>query len=293
MPLTIKTNNTSVDDVFATYKAEIRLTMIEEDVTSRHVDRTTLPKNSGTSWNEAKITQPDAAAWNEGEPHPEATMTSTNLQITPAMSGLKLVITRRHMEMAQEDLGAKIAQVIGKALANYKDDQLVTDFDSGAISIPGAGNALSMGVIRAGLSRIRNGNGSGEPYTGSDFHCVLHPYALHDILESIGNYTSGNPQNTEPGMPQDLLKKYAIYNILGVQFEQDSNITVDGSDDAKSGLFAREAIRLVDFNMPDTDKEFDKDTKTWAFFGDQDFGHGVYNTSWLVELYSDVLAPTV
>lgn len=170
----IRTNNTTIDDVFRTYKSKIRMTMVEEDVTSKHVDRTTLPTGEGLTWNEAKITQPDAGAWNEGEPHPEATMTSTNLQITPAQSGLKIIITKRHQRMAQEDLANKISKVIGSALANYKDDQLITDFSSGAIALPGAGSALTMGIIRACLARVRHGNG-GEPYHGSDLHGIVHP----------------------------------------------------------------------------------------------------------------------
>jgi hypothetical protein len=291
MALTIKTTNATIDDVFTTYKAAVRMTMVEGDITARHVDRTTLPNHEGLTWNEAKITQPDAGAWQEGEPHPETTMTSTVLQITPAQSGLKVLVTSRHLNMAPAELGGKIAKVIGVALDNYKDDQLVLDFDSGAISIPGAGSAFSAGVARAARARIRHGN-AGEPYHGNDFHGVLQPYTMHDLMESMGGYSSGNPTNTDPGLTQDILKKYAVYEWFGIQFEEDSNITTDASDDAKSAIFAREALRLVDFAAPKTDKEYIKDTGVHVFYGDQDFGHGVYYTNWLAEIYADVLAPT-
>lgn len=296
MAVVIKTNNATVDDVFETFKASTRMTMVDSDIVARHVDRTTLPKNAGTSWNEPKLSQPDASAWNEGEPHPEASLTSSNLQITPGLSGLKILITKRHMEMANESLGNKIGQVEGKALGKYKDRNLISLFDSFTASIPGAGSALTMGNFRAARARVRTGNSNGgsqgEPYGGNDYHAILHPYQMHDLLESIGNYSSNNPTNAEQGVPGELIRKYAIYNIIGVEVEEDANLDEDSSNDTKGALFAREAIRLVDFNTPDFDKEYDKDTGTWIFYGDQDFGSGLYSLVWGTELYSDITVPS-
>ncbi len=296
MPVVIKTNNVSVDDVFETSKASVRLTMVDSDIVAKHVDRDTLPKHSGLSYNEPKITQPEASVWNEGEPHPEATLTSSNLQITPALSGLKIIITKRHMEMASEDLGPKIGKVQGVALGQYKDKNLISLFDSFTASLPGAGSALTLGNIRAARARIRTGNSNagstGEPYNGNDFHGILHPYQMHDLLESAGGgYGSGHP-TMDQGIPGELIKKYATYELAGITFEEDANLVEDASNDTKGAVFAREAIRLVDFNMPDLDKEYDKDTGSWIFYADQDFGSGLYSLVWGTEIYSDITVPT-
>lgn len=286
----IKTGNATVDDVFTTYKADIRLTMDDMGIVEKFVNRETLPKNEGTTWNRAKLSRATSYSWNEGEPHPEVSLTSSLQTITPAQNGLKVGITQRHMDMAQENLGSKIAKVIGQALSVYKDEQLISNFDSFTASLPGANTALTLGGIRAAVARIRDG--SGEPYNGSSIYGILHPFQMHDVLESAGNYSSGNPQLGDSGVPDELMRKYIVANLVGVAFAQDANIATDGSDDAKGAVFAREAIDLIDFTMPDTDKEFDKDTKSWFFYGDQDFGHGVYSLTWGVEIYSDVTAPT-
>lgn len=290
MPTVIRTDNSTVDDVFETFIAEARTTMDDYGLVEKTFDRTTLPKNAGRAYNEPKLSRTTAARWNEGEPHPEATLTSTNLHITPYMSGLKVPITRRHMEMANENYGAKLGQAIGQALAVFKDTELITNFDTFTAELPGAGSAFTLGGARAAAARIFRG--SGEPYKGNELFGILHSYQMHDLLESVGNYSSGNPTNADPGIPADLLKNYEVTRLAGITFTKDDNIAADGSDDAKGGIYARQAVRLIDFNMPDTYKEENKDTGTWIFYGDQDFGHGIYVNAWGVCILSDVTAPT-
>lgn len=293
MPLVIKTNNASIDDVFETSIAEIRLTMDDFDIIAPLVDRTTMQKNSGLTYNEPKLSRVTAARMNEGEPHFEQTMTSSNLQVTPSLSGLKLIITKRHTEMATENLGTKIAQAQSQALGVYKDVQLATNFDLFTAELPGAGSALSFGNFRAGRARIRNGNTTGEPYKGKSIRSILHPYQYLDLLDSINNLNSGSLVTADVGVPAELVKNYNVSNIVGVSVVEDANLSVDASDDTHGSMFAMEAIRLVDFDMPELDKEIDKDTLSWIFYAHQDFGHTIYQLGWGADIYSDVTAPTV
>jgi hypothetical protein len=75
----------------------------------------------------------------------------------------------------------------------------------------------------------------------------------------------------------------------------DGNITIDSADDAKGGVFAKEAIILVQGMAPKTETQRRPDIGGGAdiLYIRDEYAYGERQAGcWLYELYSDATAPT-
>jgi len=82
--------------------------------------------------------------------------------------------------------------------------------------------------------------------------------------------------------------------IAGAQLYPDGNITIDSSDDAKGGVFAQEAIVLVQGRAPRMVAERAEEigggaTRVYHY---DEFAFGERLDTWGCEIYSDATAPT-
>ena len=82
--------------------------------------------------------------------------------------------------------------------------------------------------------------------------------------------------------------------IAGAQLYPDGNITIDGSTDAKGGVFAQEALIIVQGRAPRMVAVRAEDigggaTKVYHY---DEYAYGERQDKWGVELYSDATAPT-
>jgi len=124
------------------------------------------------------------------------------------------------------------------------------------------------------------------------FRCVLHPYQIHDIEDEItagvGTYIVGE------GLTARVFKEKFRGMIHEAQLYSNGNITVDGSGDMKGGVFAEEALVIVQGRAPRLHTEWTPKigggaTKVYHF---DEYAYGERQDLWGGEIYSDATAPT-
>lgn len=271
--------------------ASARQVREHEGVMPQLVDKVTLGEGDGLDWNEISLAQLTAQAVTEStELNNPQQVSDTLFRITPTVVGLMTLITDRVAKRISRKAYAKVGSLAQNAVQRKKDEDGLTVLDGATTSLSGAGTTLTSGVIAAATSRIQgNATEPGNP----PFRCVLHPFQIKDIWDEItapvGTY------DISEGMTARVFKEGFSGMIGSAQVYGDGNITVDASDDAKGGVFAKEAIVLVQgrgIRTPTERKENIGGGATAMYIYDE-FAYGERSAgNWLLEVYSDATSPT-
>jgi len=261
-------------------------------VMAQLVDRATLGVGMGLTWQEVSFDQLNAQDITENtELENPQQVSDTNLAITPTVVGVQVRITDRVKDRIVKVAYAKIGGLAQNAVERKKDEDGITVLDSGATTAsPGAGATLTAGHIYASVSNIQ-GN-STEPAM-PPFRAVLHPYQIKDLEDELVAGISSAPLMEGP-TAQVFTQGWKL-PINGCEVYPDGNITPDASDDAKGGVFAKEAIILVQGRAPravPVRREHIGGGATDVYHYDE-YAYGVRSsTNWLYEIQSDATAPT-
>lgn len=284
------TTTGSLADSLPTVIASARLVREQEGVMPQLVDKVTLGEGVGLSWNEISLAQLTAQSITETtELDNPQQLDDTLLTVTPTVVGIETVITDRVAARISKNVYAKLGSLAQNAVQRKKDEDGLSMLDSFSTSIGGAGTTLTSGHIGAAMAQIQ-GN-STEPGK-APFRCVLHPYQAHDIEDEIvagvGTYPVGE------GLTARVFSEGFSGMIAGAQVYLDGNISADSSDDAKGGVFAQEALVLVQGRAPRAvavRAENIGGGATKMYFYDE-YAYGERQDAWGCEIYSDATAPT-
>ena len=279
------TTSSSIGHVVDTVIAEARRTQMHRTVMEPLVRTYRVSKGAGDRLEIPKFGTVTAGALVEGTDmtNPQ-TLTTTKLTITPGEVGAQIVVTDRALCTAREDMSRAAGRVLGDAIAQKLDKDLLGLLDGFSTSLGGAGTNITMGHLRAAVSRL---HGAAQPAPKPHF-AVLHPYQAHDLAADI------SPTGTYPvpsGISQTVLENHWVTRAFGVDVFQAGNLTVDANDDAKGGLFSKEAIVLVVFKDWAVERERDASLRAWELNVVADYGFGEYEDSWGVELLFDAATP--
>jgi hypothetical protein len=175
------------------------------------------------------------------------------------------------------------------AIQRKKDEDGLTVLDGFSNSYCGAGSTLTSGHISAAMALVQ-GNTT-EP-AKPPFRCVLHPYQIKDIEDEIIAGVGTYP--IEEGLTARVFSEGFRGMIAGAQVYPDGNMTIDSAADAKGGVFAQEAILLVQGRAPRMVAVRAEDigggaTKVYHY---DEYAYGERLDTWGVEIYSDATAPT-
>lgn len=286
------THVTNLADSLPTIIASARIVREYEGVMVRLSDRTDLSKNSGLSWNEISLAQLNAQGVTETtELNNPQQIADTLFTITPVMVGVQTIITDRTMMRISVNVAAQIGKLAQNAIQRKKDEDGLTALDGATTSLGGAGTTFSSGLVAAAASRIR-GNTT-EPGMGA-LYTVLHPFQVKDIqdelVQGVGTYA------IPAGLTADVFRQGFKGTLYGTEIYEDGNITIDASDDAKGGVFVREALVLVDGRRgpwTETDRlgRYGGGANEMILYDEYAWGERSAG-NWLYELYSDATAPT-
>ncbi len=286
--------NTTTDalaDSLPTVIASARIVREFEGVVPQLVEQVTLEQGTGLSWSEISLAQLTAQAVTETTKldNPQQ-LSDTIFSITPTVVGIHTLITDRVAARISKKSYAKVGSLAQNAIQRKKDEDGLTVLDGASTSLGGAGNTLVTGVIAAAGVRITsNPTEPGNP----PLRAVLHGYQIKDIYDELVAGMDTYP--TPEGPSARVFKEGFRGQISGVQIFEDGNISIDSSDDAKGGVFAREGIVLVQGRAPRTETRREPDigggaTSVWLY---DEYAYGERSAgNWLYEVYTDATAPT-
>lgn len=230
--------------------------------------------------------QASAESVGEGEDfaNPTTWSKSTEATFTPAEIMVQGILTDRRIETDPDDARRDLSIELGNAIATKIDVDLVTLFDSFTNAVGTANTALTINKVAAGISQLRNALASPPLYI------VLHPYGWHDIWDELGTPASqyaflGDQANA-------ALRNFFVGDWLNIAWFISANISVDDDDDAKGGLFNREALALDTRKAPLFEVERDPSLRAYELNFSAGYAHGVRRNDFGREVVHDATAPT-
>ena len=285
------TTTDALQDSLPTVKSEARIVREHEGVMQQLVDKYTLGKNIGNTWEEVSLAQLTAQTITETTELDNPQQLSDALfQVTPTDIGLCTFITDRVAARISKNSYARTGSLVQNAIERKKDLDGITVLDGATTSLCGTGTTLSSGYIRAAVSRIQtDANEPGIP----PFRCVLHGYGVKDIedelLAGVGTYPVGE------GLTARVFAEGFKGMIGQAQVYIDGNITVDSTPDAKGGVFSQQAIVLIQGRAPRIYTKFDPALGgggNYLYHYDE-YAYGERSVgNWLYEIFHDATAPT-
>lgn len=284
------TTTGSLADSLPIVLSSARIVREHEGVMPQLCDKVTLGEGIGTTWNEVKYDQLEAQAVTETtELDNPQQVSDTMFTVTPTVIGIETVITDRVSARITPIGFAKLGSLSQNAMQRKKDEDGLAVLDGFSNSYCGAGATLTSGHIAAGMAIIQgNATEPGNP----PFRCVLHPYQVKDIEDEIiaGVGVYAIPE----GLTARVFTEGYRGMVAGAQLYPDGNIAVDASSDAKGGVFAEQAIVLVQGRSPRmvavrAENIGGGATKVYHY---DEYAYGERADHWGVELYSDATAPT-
>jgi len=284
------TTTGSLADSLPTIIASARIVREFEGIMPQLVEKQTLGEGTGLSWHEVKFDRLTAQPVTETTKLDNPQQLSDSLfTVTPTVCGIETCITDRVAARISKNAYAKIGALHQNAMQRKKDEDGLDMLDGFSNSYCGAGSTLTSGHIAAAMALIQgNATEPGKP----PFRCVLHPYQIHDIEDQIvagvGTYNLGE------GLTARVFSEGFKGMIAGAQVYPDGNISIDASTDAKGGVFAQDAIVLVQGRSPRVVTVRDEAlgggaTKLYHY---DEYAYGERLDTWGTEIYSDCTVPT-
>ena len=286
-------NNTtdSLADSLPSVISDARIVREQEGGIDQLCDRKTLGQGIGLSWNEISLAALTAMAVTEDTvmDNPQQ-LADTLFTITPTVIGIETLITDRVAARISKNVFAKTGGLAQNAMQRKKDQDGITVLDGATTALCGAGSTLTTGHITAAVRRITsNATEIGKP----PIYIVLHGYQIKDLedelLAGVGTYA------IPEGMTARVFTEGYRGKIASAAIYENGNITIDSSDDAKGGVFAKEAIVLVQGRSPraETRRRPNIGGGATSIYHYDEYAYGERSAgNWLYEVYSDATAPT-
>jgi len=285
------TNTGSLADSLPTTIDSARIIRDHEVVFPALTTRITMPENQGLTFDEVSLAALTAQSITETTilDNPQQ-IQDTLFQIEPQQSAVQTLVTDKVRRRISANVAAQMGVLAGNAMDLKKEKDGLAILDGATTSLGAAGSPLASSSISAAVSRIR-GN-STEPGKGP-IYTVLHPNQIYDIQTEI--VTGVGTYNIPEGLTEEVFRKGFSGSLFSSEVYASGNITVDASDDAKGGVFAKEAIILVQGYAPhgETMRRPDIGGGADVMYLFDEYAYGERSAgNWLFEVYTDAANPS-
>ncbi len=260
-------------------------------VMTQHVDKVTLGKGIGLTFNEVTLAQLVASSIAEdGELDNPQEISDTLFTITPTVVGIHTFISDRVRVRISPKSFTKMGQLAQNAIERKKGQDAITVLDGASTSLCGTATTFASGYITAAAARIKANTTESGP---DPIVAILHNYQIKDIEDEIIGGIGTYPIPT--GMSAETFQNGFKGKIGNVMVYEDGNITPNSTPDVKGGVYSFQAIVLVQGRSPwkETRREPQKGgggDSIWLYdeyaFGERSAGN------WMFEMMSDATAPT-
>jgi len=224
-------------------------------------------------------------------------ITDTSMTITPAEFGAQVVLSDLMMMTVRDEFFRVAGRVLADSFIRQQEQVLCDDFDNYAVALGSAGTALTVGHAMAGNAAIKynppadgTAGRGGEPAPDPTY--LIHtPAGLHSLAKNMagGIGATGATQNA----PNLSKGSFELVSVPGMTIKSSIDINKDSSDDAKGGLFSKEAQILVELGGgPGVEKERDASLRGWELNFVGRWARGEYLDLWGREMNFDSARPT-
>lgn len=229
------TTSSTLDDLFANIIAQARFTAEEESLMLGLVTQYNIGDEAGKTIQVAKYPAVTAADLTEGTDMSSSTVSTSSVSITVGEVGAQVVLTDL-AAMGAGNPAEELGTVLGNAIATKMDADLIALFDGFSTSFGAAAQEITVADLFKAAATLRNNKAQG------DIFAVVNPFQAYqlkaNLTNTFANPNGGDAQNTA------MVNAY-VGTIAGIDIYESSNVTVDGSGDAKGAVFSREALAIA------------------------------------------------
>ena len=229
------TTSTTLDDLFANIIAQARFTAEEESLMMGLVTQYNIGDEAGKTIQVPKYPAITAADLTEGTDLTSTTVSTSSVDITVGEDGAQVVLTDL-AAMGAGNPAEELGTVLGNAIATKMDADLIALFDGFSTSFGAAAQEITVADLFKAAATLRNNKAQG------DIFAVVNPFQAYqlkaNLTNTFANPNGGDAQNTA------MVNAY-VGTIAGIDIYESSNVTVDGSGDAKGAVFSREALAIA------------------------------------------------
>ena len=223
-------------------------------------------------------------------------MQDTNVQITPAEVGVKIILTDKLIRDDQEDVKAAAGRILGNAMEKKRDQDLLGQLDDGTLSLGGTGSTLAMGEVAAARALLSgNATATGGP-APLPYVFVHHPFALLDLVDVVTPLLSvaGTFTSASGAVGDAILREYIVGRLFGMSVIEDGNLDISQNTSGKGGVFSTGmggSIILATANEWSVEPQRDASLRGWELNIVGEYGVGEYLAGWIVEMQFDTTTP--
>jgi N4-gp56 family major capsid protein len=271
------TTSSSLDDLFVNIVAEARMAAEENSIMRNLVTNYNIGSVAGTTIQVPKYSTVSAADLTEGTDMSSTEVTTSSVSIAVGEVGVQAFLT----DMATMGAGnpaQEIGTLLGNAIARKIDEDLIALFDGFGTSFGGTGTELSVADIFKAAATLRNAKVNGQ------LVAVVNPLQAYALKANLTN-TFANPNGGD--LQNEAMRNGFVGSIAGVDIYESAHVAIDGSGDAKGGVFAPEALALAmkrDFVI---EPERNASLRGWELNATAVYGVGELDDAYGVEMYFD------
>ena len=232
--------------------------LVEKFSLSKGAKQVTVPKVSSMSMS-------DLTDGQDIVDEEEIGMSTTDL--TASEVGAKIIITDKLLRQANDNVFTIVGRQMGDGMARKKDGDVLDLYDSFSRDL-GGNKVLTTALLGACIATAKANK------FGNDLYFIHHPNAIYalasDTLTGLGNH--GIPE----GYSADLLKNFwsGLKPLNGVPVFEDGNLVdnIDGTNDAKGFIGAREAIAYLESVEQNVERQRDASLRATEVVMTSDYG---------------------
>ena len=271
------TTSTTLDDLFANIILQARFTAEEESLMLGLVTRYDIGEVAGKTVQVPKYPAITAGALTEGTDMSSTTVSTTSQTITVSEVGAQVILTDL-AAMGAGNPAEELGTVLGNAIATKIDTDLIALFDGFSTSLGGAGTEITVADLMKAAATLKTNKARGQ------MAAVVHPYHAYQLKANLTN-TFVNPNGGD--LQNDAMRNAYVGQIGGIDIYESSNVSIDGSDDAKGAVFVPEALAIAmkrDFNL---ETQRDASLRAFELNATAIYGVGELDDDYGVELLFD------
>ena len=229
------TTSSTLDDLFVNIVAQARFTAEEQSLMRNLVTIYNIEAQAGTTVQVPKYPAISAGDLTEGTDMSSTTVSTSSVSIAVGEVGAQVLLT----DMAAMGAGNpadELGTVLGNAIATKMDQDLIALFDGFSTSLGATTTELSAAYLFQAAATLRANKAVGR-LVG-----VFHPYQTYALKANLTN-TFANPNGGD--LQNEAMRNGYVGTIAGIDIFESANVTVDGSGDAKGGIFNAEALCMA------------------------------------------------